>query len=181
MTENNIMVLKQTALLFATAAHGAVGQVRKYTGEPYITHPIEVASIVKSVSHTPEMVAAAYLHDVVEDTNVTLDIIAQHFGTTVAEYVQELTDPPKTANSPNRKTRKAFVRDKLAFASAEVQTIKLADLISNSQSIVLHDPNFARTYLREKAELLEVLVRGDKHLHERATKILHKGLAELNK
>ena len=56
----------QKALLFATEAHGK--QVRKYTGEPYIVHPVEVMSIVKSVVSDEEVLAAALLHDVVEDT-----------------------------------------------------------------------------------------------------------------
>lgn len=71
--------IEEKARVFATAAHGAVGQVRKYTGEPYINHPAEVVQIVRSVQHTPDMIAAAWLHDVVEDTAVTLEDIEQHF------------------------------------------------------------------------------------------------------
>lgn len=173
-------MLEQKALIFATAAHAAVGQRRKYTDDPYIVHPIEVASIVKSVDHTPEMVAAAYLHDVLEDTETDLSTISEMFGVTVAEYVLALTDPPKTEKSPNRKTRKAMSRDRLAFASGEVQTIKLADLISNSQSILHYDPNFARTYLQEKADLLTVLTRGNSALYARADHIVKQGLAQIN-
>jgi guanosine-3',5'-bis(diphosphate) 3'-pyrophosphohydrolase len=58
------MTLEDRARTFATAAHAAVGQLRKYTHEPYIVHPAEVVSIVKSVAHTEAMVAAAWMHDV---------------------------------------------------------------------------------------------------------------------
>jgi len=89
------MTLEQKALLFATAAHYAIGQTRKYSGEPYIVHPVAVAELVMSVPHTPEMVAAALLHDVLEDTDVPYSVLEEEFGSTVAEYVQLLSDPPK--------------------------------------------------------------------------------------
>ena len=152
-----------------------MGQTRKYTGDPYIVHPIEVAGIVKSVGAAPEVVAAAYLHDVVEDTDVDISVINQIFGAVVAEYVQLLSDPPKTENSPNRKARKELDRNRLAAAPAEVQTIKIADLISNTGSIVQHDPKFAKVYLQEKRALLEVLTRGNAELRERAFNILELG------
>lgn len=58
---------------FARVAHAAVGQLRKYTNEPYIVHPLEVARIVKSVPHDSNMVMAAYLHDVLEDTKISFE------------------------------------------------------------------------------------------------------------
>jgi hypothetical protein len=77
--------------------------------------------------------------------------------------------------------RKAIDRDRLAKASGGGQSIKLADLISNSESIVRHDPNFAVTYLAEKAELLDVLVLGDTELMRRARGLLESGLASINR
>ena len=71
--------LETRARLFATAAHAAVGQLRKYTHEPYIVHPAEVASIVKTVAHTEAMIAAAWLHDTVEDTGVSIELIRAEF------------------------------------------------------------------------------------------------------
>ncbi|GAG42563.1 unnamed protein product, partial [marine sediment metagenome] len=53
---------------FATRKHAEINHVRKYTGEPYINHPKEVVEIIKTVDHTDEMLAAAWLHDTVEDT-----------------------------------------------------------------------------------------------------------------
>lgn len=159
--------LSKRAHEFAAQAHAAVGQVRKYTGEPYIVHPEEVAAIVATVTNDEEMIAAAYLHDVVEDTNVTLDQIEKEFGSDVAALVEQLTDVSKPEDG-NRAARKALDLAHTATASPRAKTVKLADLISNSKSIKEHDPGFARVYLREKAKLMEVLTEGDPRLYQRA-------------
>ena len=148
------------ARIFATAAHAAVGQLRKYTNEPYIVHPAEVVSIVRSVPHTEAMLAAAWLHDVVEDTGVTIETVRAEFGTEVADLVSWLTDVSRPEDG-NRAHRKARDREHTAQAPAEAQTVKLADLISNTRSIMAHDPKFAVTYLEEKRALLAVMTRGD--------------------
>jgi (p)ppGpp synthase/HD superfamily hydrolase len=150
----------EKARIFATAAHAAVDQRRKYTGAPYIVHPAEVASIVKRVGGTPDMIAAAWLHDVVEDTKVTNEIITQEFGSIIAGLVGWLTDISKPEYG-NREFRKRMDREYIFNAPAEAQTVKLADLISNTKSIMQYDPNFAVIYLKEKRLLLEVLTKGD--------------------
>ena len=157
------------ALAFAKDAHESVGQKRKYTGEDYIVHPQEVSEIVKSVGGTEAMQAAALLHDTVEDTNVTNEEVAEMFGPEIAKLVRELTDVSALGDG-NRAFRKAMDRDHSASASPQAQTIKLADLISNSKSIVKHDPNFAKVYIREKEALLQVLDKGNSRLHAIATK-----------
>lgn len=164
------MNIVDKARIFATAAHAAVKQTRKYTGDPYIIHPAEVVRIVSQVEHTPEMLAAAWLHDVVEDTGVPLSDIWVEFDLIVAQYVMWLTDDSQ--GKGNRAQRKAHDRTRLAAAPAEVQTIKLADLISNSKSILEHDPKFAVVYLEEKRLLLEVLTKGDSVLLEQAKQII---------
>jgi (p)ppGpp synthase/HD superfamily hydrolase len=153
--------------MFATAAHAAVGQLRKYTFEPYIVHPAEVAEIVASVGGSDAQVAAAWLHDTVEDTGVTSELIRKEFGDEVATLVGWLTDVSRPDHG-NRAARKAVDRAHTASAPAEAQTIKLADLICNTKSIVAHDPEFARVYLAEKRALLEVMTKGDARLRERA-------------
>lgn len=165
------MDMVERARVFATAAHAAVGQLRKYTSEPYIVHPAEVADIVSKRPHTPEMIAAAWLHDVVEDTGVKIESIHQEFGETVAGYVHWLTNP-STKEDGNRAKRKKIDREFIGRAPAEVKTIKLADLISNSPSIMQHDPEFAKVYLEEKRLMLKVLREGDRELWNRAAKIL---------
>jgi (p)ppGpp synthase/HD superfamily hydrolase len=161
----------ERARVFATAAHAAVKQVRKYTFEPYIVHPTEVANIVASVPHTNEMLAAAWLHDTVEDTGVTILDIQIEFGNEVAALVSWLTDVSKPEDG-NRSVRKARDREHIAQAPAEAQTVKLADLISNSRSIMAHDPAFAKIYLAEKRMLLEVLTCGDAVLMAQARRIV---------
>ncbi|AFC85868.1 HD domain-containing protein [Frateuria aurantia] len=169
------MDIEQKALLFAYQAHE--GQVRKYTGDPYITHPISVAAIVKSVAHMPTMIAACLLHDVVEDTDTRLIDVAVEFGEDVAELVDALTDA-STPDDGNREARKRIDREWIAKASPEAKTIKLADLIHNTQSIVLHDPKFAKVYMQEKRLLLEVLRDGDAELWNRATDIVQRYFKE---
>jgi (p)ppGpp synthase/HD superfamily hydrolase len=161
------MEIVERARVFATAAHAAVGQMRKYTFEPYIVHPAEVAGIVATVPHTPEMLAAAWLHDTVEDTGVTIETIRAEFGEKVAELVGWLTDVSRPDHG-NRAHRKALDRAHTAAAPAEAQTIKLADLIANTRSIMEHDEAFARTYLEEKRLMLAVMLHGDAILMSRA-------------
>ena len=163
--------MEPRAKAFATAAHAAVKQRRKYTGAPYIVHPAAVVEIVRSVPHTPEMIAAAWLHDVVEDTGVTLDDIKSEFGPAVAELVFWLTDKSKPEDG-NRAVRKAIDRAHSASAPPDAQTIKLADLIENTFTINAYDPDFAKVYLVEKKALLEVMTKGDEGLYRRAWKQL---------
>jgi len=161
------MSLITRARVFATAAHAAVGQMRKYTNEPYIVHPAEVALLVEQAGGTDEMIAAAWLHDVIEDTKVPLEVVWNEFGPVVASYVHWLTDRSKPSDG-NRAKRKEIDREHIRNAPGEVHTIKLADLISNTKSIVAHDPDFAKVYLKEKKLLLEVLTGGNPKLMELA-------------
>lgn len=161
------MTIVERARVFATAAHAAVGQLRKYTFEPYIVHPREVAQIVESAGGTPEMIAAAWLHDTVEDTGVTIETIREEFGSEVAELVGWLTDVSRPEQG-NRAVRKAIDRAHTAAAPGAAQTVKLADLISNTRSIMAHDAEFARVYLAEKRALLEVMTKADPTLMARA-------------
>ncbi len=164
------------ALIFATLAHTGAKQRRKYTDEPYIVHPIEVMMIVRSVPHTPEMLAAALLHDTVEDTDVTIEDIEATYGETVAALVNDLTEPDWPGNRAERKEAEA---QRLATISPEAQTIKLADLISNTSTIVQHDPDFARVYLREKRRILGLMSAGDAKLYERAFMAIFDGIARV--
>ena len=114
--------------------------------------------------HTPEMLAAAWLHDTVEDTGVSLGLIEAEFGPEVADMVEMLTDVSH-ANDGLRAHRKRIDREHTAKASPAAKTIKLADLIDNTRSIVERDPKFAEVYLKEKRLLLDVLTEGDATLH----------------
>ena len=159
-------VMVQRAIEFATQAHA--GQTRKYTGEPYVNHPIEVMKLVSMVTDDPEVLAAAVLHDVVEDTPATIMNIRIGFTPRVAALVDDLTDVSKPEDG-NRATRKELDRQHTAKASPDAKTVKLADLISNGKSIIKDDPNFAKVFMKEKAALLEVLTEGDAILFKEAS------------
>jgi len=150
------------ACSFAEKAHE--GQKRKYTGEPYINHPVEVAQIVASVTDDCETICAAFLHDVIEDCGVTKrKLIDAGLGFGIAQMVAELSDVSVLTDG-NRATRKAIDRYHTAKASNRAKTVKLADLISNSKSIIEHGGKFAGIYMEEKKLLLGVLVGGDEKL-----------------
>ena len=161
----------QEALMLAIRAHE--GQRRKYTGEPYSTHPIGVSKIIEIIpDHTPEMVAAALLHDVVEDTPVTFSEIKDTFGTTVAEYVHYCTNVSEQGDG-NRAFRKKMDADHFALGPYESQTIKVADLIHNSMSIIPNDPKFFhKAYKYEKQYLLDVLTKANPILKSQAQSML---------
>ena len=149
------------AMMFARGVHGL--QRRKYTNNPYEDHLAEVAGIVATVAPldlADLMVSVAWLHDCVEDQSVTVTQLRAEFGDAVADGVRLLSDLEKG----NRAERKALSRARLADAPGWVQTIKCADLISNTSSIVMHDPAFARVYLEEKRLLLDVLTEADPRL-----------------
>lgn len=159
------------AKAFAAAAHGACGQVRKYTGEPYIVHPISVANRVWEHTHDIELTAAAFMHDVVEDTSVPLSLIEQEFGTTVARYVDEVTNRSKKEHG-NRAYRKKIDCEHLAKASPQAKTLKLCDIIDNVTDIKVQDPGYAIKYCGEKREVLKILREGDSTLWAWASELV---------
>lgn len=163
--------MEQRAKDFATRYHASIDHKRKYTREPYITHPASVVELVRSVPHTEAMLCTAWLHDTVEDTPCTLDEIERVFGFEVAALVEMLTDVSKPSDG-KRAVRKAIDREHTAKASPLAKTIKLADLIDNTRSIAAHDQKFAKVYLAEKALLLEVLKEGDAVLLEMAHSLM---------
>ena len=167
--EEESMDVIQKAEKFAQEAHK--DHQRKYTGDPYYVHLDEVRNIVKQAGGTVEQQAAALLHDTVEDTSVTPADVTREFGPKIAKLVVELTDVSKPEDG-NRKTRKAIDRDKLAGVSAEAQTVKYADLISNGRDIGKNDPKFAKVYHAEKADLLRVMTKGNQNLRKQAIDML---------
>lgn len=159
------------AMTFAVGAHEAAQTVRKYTGESYTVHLEAVANTTWHYSADPIMTAAAWLHDVVEDTPITDLHIRKLFGSQVADIVDGLTD--RKYPSLNRAARMDLHRQRLAQASREVQTVKCADLIDNTRNITQHDPKFARVYLEEKRLLLWCLDKADSEIHQEAEHSLY--------
>lgn len=149
-------------------------QKRKYTGDPYWRHPLAVEGLVDqaySLDITEDILSAALTHDLVEDTSCTLEFIDYALGGKVAEYVAFLTDI-STPYHGNRATRKTLDRDRFKSAPDEVKSIKLADMIDNSKSIIEHDPGFAKVYLKEMNLLLPILKSGNGLLYALAFSIV---------
>ncbi len=163
---------------YATQAHRRIDQRRKYTKHPYEVHLKAVAETVAGVSDDPEVIAAAWLHDTVEDTPATLEDVAAAVGPGVAQLVAEVTDVSRPSDG-NRAARKAIDRRHLAKASPRAKTIKLADLIDNCRDICREDLGFARVFTDEMAALLEVLRQGDARLKRRAEEVLEQCRARL--
>lgn len=164
------------AWAMAKAAHA--GAKRKYNNRPYITHPLTVASMVSEAGGSSDMVSAALLHDVIEDTSITKEEIAYHLNQTIAGLVDALTNRSKPEDG-NRSQRKRIDREHLWRASPDAQTIKYCDIIDNTRYIVQDDPKFAKTYLQEKWLLLRGLDKGWDRLHRQAMDSVVDGLIEL--
>jgi (p)ppGpp synthase/HD superfamily hydrolase len=161
---------------FAFDVHNQIGHKRKYTGDPYTNHLERVAQLVASVVDDEDMIAAAYLHDTVEDTDTTVDDLRDNFGDEVAYLVSFLSDISRLEDG-NRALRKRLDREHTAKGDARVHTIKLADLIDNSSSIQEHDVKFAEIYMVEKQQLLSVLGDGHPVLFEQAETIVKRWFA----
>jgi (p)ppGpp synthase/HD superfamily hydrolase len=154
-------LLEMQAAMFAFDAHK--GQVRKFSYEPYIVHPAEVASITSQVTNDPEALAAAWLHDVVEDCGIDIHTIKMLFGDNVALYVGDLTNPSQInpeLKKLNRMQRKAADREHLMNSAVGSKTVKLADILSNIHSLTYNDPSFARVWVKEKEAVLPYLEGG---------------------
>jgi len=155
---------------FITKAHK--GQTRRYTGEDYVEHPMEVARIVRDDFYDLDMIAAAMCHDIIEDTEYTLDDVEKVAGKVSASYVEWLSNK-EYPFAANRKHRKALIAAHLAKAPDAVKTIKLADILHNTPTIIEHDPKFAKVYVAENKLLLKSLKGGSPALFAKVEKILY--------
>lgn len=155
---------------FAAAAHARVGQHRKYTNQPYIVHPAEVAKILTDHGCSPCQIAAGWLHDTVEDTGVTITEIKDRFGAVIACLVYYCTDISEPSDGI-RKIRKEIDRCHAASGPTEAHDIKLADMVSNLKSIVMYDPEFGRIYVAEK-QLMFDAIKGRHSLRKLAEETL---------
>ena len=140
-----------------TAAEAHKGQTRKGGAVPYVNHVIEVAHLVAEAGGTPEMVAAALLHDVVEDGEATGETVAADFGPCIATLVSGLTDPPGWEGLPRAERKRRQARH-MAAAPRAVRRIKIADQTSNVRDVgrlpAGWDPAEARAYIAGAAEVV---------------------------
>jgi (p)ppGpp synthase/HD superfamily hydrolase len=172
---------------FTDRAHGE--QTRKYTPDRYIVHPVRVMNICKEYTNDITILAAALLHDVLEDTPVTKteikNFLLKLMDTTQAAktvtLVEELTDVFIKKDYPewNRRKRKDKEAERLSATSPEAQTIKYADIIDNSVEIVNQDIDFAGVYLHEGRAILKKINKGDQRLYQRAVETVNRSIQQL--
>ena len=172
---------------YADEAHG--DQRRKYTPERYIVHPIRVMELCKEHEEDVHILAAALLHDVLEDTPVSEEelyhFLEENMGKTSAkktlDYVVELTDVYTKEDYPhlNRRQRKEKEHKRLQKVSPQAQSIKYADITDNCIEIVRYDTAFAPLFLRECQHALDGLHKGNQALRKRAVEIVSAGLENL--
>lgn len=118
------------AIALAKKAHA--GQTRKFTGEPYIVHPARVAMAVSLLGYADEeMVAAAWLHDVLEDTTTTYAQIVSHTSDSVYRLVKELTFDEANLSSLTYEQKKQVQNAHTAQASRRAKSIKILDRLDN--------------------------------------------------
>ena len=164
--------LLDRAIVFAVRAHS--GTERRGKGIPYIVHPLEAMEIVATMTPDQELLAAAALHDTVEDTDVTIAQIQTEFGDRVAELVAMESDEPHQSRDSieNWRARKQAAIDRLARASRDAKIVALGDKLSNMRAI-------ARDYVEQGDNLWNLFHAKDRKDHEWHYRGLAASLREL--
>ncbi len=165
--------LLDKAILFAVQAHS--GTERRGKGFPYIVHPMEAMEIVATMTSDQELLAAAALHDTVEDTEVTIDQLRGEFGERIASIVASESDTFEEGVSEEDSwhARKQAAMDRLAGASLDAKMVALGDKLSNMRAI-------ARDYAVKGDGLWEIFHSKDPKDHEWHYRGLAASLRELS-
>ena len=165
--------LLDRAIVFAVRAHA--GTERRGKGFPYIVHPMEAVEIVATMTPDQELLAAAALHDTVEDTDVTVEQIRAEFGERIASLVASESDTPVQGVSPEEswRIRKQAAIDRLAAASLDAKMVALGDKLSNMRAI-------ARDYAMQGDALWNLFRVKERKDHEWHYRGLAESLRELH-
>lgn len=165
--------LLDKAIMFAVRAHS--GTERRGKGFPYIVHPLEAVEIVATITPDQELLAAAALHDTVEDTDVTVEQLRAEFGDRVASIVADESDrfTPGVSEEDSWHERKQAAIDRLARASREAKIVALGDKLSNMRAI-------ARDYAVMGDKLWSIFHTTDPKEHEWHYRGLADSLRELS-
>ena len=161
------------ATRFAVEAHA--GTERRGKGFPYIIHPMEAAAIVATITPDPEILAAAVLHDVVEDTDCTVDELRREFGDRIAELVASESEDPMAHLSEEASwhARKQAAIDRLAQAPHDAKIVAMGDKLSNMRAI-------ARDHEQIGDEIWNLFHTKDKSEHEWHYRGLAASLSDLS-
>jgi myo-inositol-1(or 4)-monophosphatase len=164
--------LLDRAIVFAVRAHA--GTERRGKGFPYIVHPMEAVEIVATMTNDQELLAAAALHDTVEDTSTTIEQIRAEFGDRVAELVAAESDEPHQSGDSieNWRARKQAAIDRLTHAPLDTKMVALGDKLSNMRAI-------ARDYAMQGDALWTLFHSKDRKDHEWHYRGLAKALNDL--
>ena len=164
--------LLDRAIVFALRAHA--GTERRGKGFPYIVHPLEAVEIVATMTADQELLAAAALHDTVEDTDVTIEQIREEFGEHIASLVEAESDIKVTGVSKEEswRIRKQAAIDRLAAAPLDAKMVALGDKLSNMRAI-------ARDYSEQGEALWNLFRMKDRKDHEWHYRGLAASLREL--
>ena len=164
--------LLDRAIIFAVNAHH--NTERRGKGFPYIVHPMEAVEIVATITPDQELLAAAALHDTIEDTDVTVEQLRELFGERVAHLVQEESDQftEGVSEADSWHDRKQAAIDRLAHASHDAKIVAMGDKLSNMRAI-------ARDYKLKGDALWSIFHVTDKASHEWHYRGLAQSLAEL--
>ena len=164
--------LLDRAIIFAVKAHA--GTERRGKGFPYIVHPMEAVEIVATITPDQELLAAAALHDVVEDTDVSADELRREFGDRIAALVVAESDvfEDGVSEEDSWHARKKAAIDRLARASHDAKTVALGDKLSNMRAI-------ARDYAQQGDALWNLFHVKDRKEHEWHSRGLAESLREL--
>ena len=164
--------LLDRAIIFAVQAHHDTE--RRGKGFPYIVHPMEAVEIVSTITSDQELLAAAALHDTIEDTDVTVEDIRREFGDRVAELVHSESDQfvEGVSEEDSWHDRKQAAIDRLAAASHDAKIVALGDKLSNMRAIW-------RDYQVKGDELWNIFHIKDKASHEWHYRGLAASLKEL--
>lgn len=131
-------------------------QKRKYTGEPYISHCMRVAeSLLEKYPDDFCLYLAGFLHDTLEDTDLTYGELVSEFGQDVADLVKEVTH--NYPQGSNREERNKIECERLSKISQRGKRLKRADISDNLSDIALHNPNYATLYIQEKLDQLKAM------------------------
>ena len=150
------MTLVSDAMIFASRVHD--GTLRKGTNIPYIVHPAEVAAIAATLTDDPEILAAALLHDVMEDCGVSEAELAERFGARVAQLVKSETQERNGDPAATWLVRKQGAVERIGRGDRAVRIIALSDKLSNMRAI-------HRDYDRDGERLFFRFHQHDKALH----------------
>ena len=165
--------LLDRAIVFAVKAHA--GTERRGKGYPYIVHPLEAVEIVATMTADQELLAAAALHDTVEDTPVTVEQIRAEFGSRIASLVADESDemPAGVSEEDSWHARKRAAIDRLSHASRDAKMVALGDKLSNMRAI-------ARDYAVQGDALWNIFHAKDPKDHEWHYRGLADALRELD-